>query len=319
MRRILVIVSALATLVVVAPGVQAQANLGLPLRWSNAGPIDGMICTWIVESSDPHTWHDNYLCSAEDFGFRWKSGGVQDGDGYCVKWSEPSDPHTWNDNYLCSNRYLGLRWSNAGPITGSTGTYCLRIWEPSDPYTWDDNYLCSGGPPPTQQQCEAAVREVQTVERPSQDAITLATYCNEVGRVGVTHPPFPGDPTISAGQKCGWETIGVYRENGWGWPLYQFAHFMKRCHKNGKTSGGYAYTNYTEYPWSAWKYVGLRTAWQDGCFNGCNFVRQFREAHFRACFPTPPPIPDLCASRTPWTRIIGRGDGTWGSDSGDPT
>merc|ERR1711939_1174753 len=32
------------------------------MRWSSAGPIGGMRCTQILESSDPDTWNDNYLC-----------------------------------------------------------------------------------------------------------------------------------------------------------------------------------------------------------------------------------------------------------------
>ena len=31
-------------------------------RWSSAGPIRGMRCVQWLETADPHTWSDNYLC-----------------------------------------------------------------------------------------------------------------------------------------------------------------------------------------------------------------------------------------------------------------
>ena len=34
----------------------------------------------------------------------------------CTPIVEPSDPHAWNDNFLCAPADYGLRWSFAGPL-----------------------------------------------------------------------------------------------------------------------------------------------------------------------------------------------------------
>lgn len=48
--------------------------------WNSAGPISGYHCTQILESADPHTWHDNYFCQIagpgiKNIGMRWSSAG----------------------------------------------------------------------------------------------------------------------------------------------------------------------------------------------------------------------------------------------------
>ena len=114
-----------------------------PLYWSSAGPISGKHCTQLIESADPHTWSDNYLCADVNYGFLWSSAGPISGMR-CTQFQEPSDPHTWMDNYLCvpHDSRLQLSWSSAGPISGKR---CTQIIEPTDPHTWNDNYLCYSG------------------------------------------------------------------------------------------------------------------------------------------------------------------------------
>ena len=110
-----------------------------PFAWSCAGPIDGMVCTQVRESADPHTWDDNYFCAESDLGMRWSSAGPIAGM-LCTQIREPADPHTWDDNYLCLpvDTPYELTWHYAGPGDGS----CVRWSEPADPHTWNDNYLC---------------------------------------------------------------------------------------------------------------------------------------------------------------------------------
>ena len=112
-------------------------------RWSYAGPLSHYYCVRILEPSDPHTWGDNYFCSAGDKknpGMRWSYSGQIFGL-YCIQILEASDPHTWSDNFLCfpKSTPLNLQWSSAGPISGKA---CIRWHEASDPHTWGDNYLC---------------------------------------------------------------------------------------------------------------------------------------------------------------------------------
>ena len=50
-------------------------------KWSYAGPINGMHCTRILETADPHTWKDNFLCHKTGpkylpVGMRWHSAGI---------------------------------------------------------------------------------------------------------------------------------------------------------------------------------------------------------------------------------------------------
>ena len=49
--------------------------------------------------------------------FTFSCDGAQAGQ-QCVQLNEPSDPDTWTDNFLCTVNDYGFRWSNAGPIDG---------------------------------------------------------------------------------------------------------------------------------------------------------------------------------------------------------
>ena len=112
------------------------------ISWSYAGKISGMSCIQWNEPEDPHTWHDNYLCTKQDMGLRWSHRGPILGRGlHCTLVKEASDPHGWHDNYLCWPRNLPVefKFSSAGRMPGYQ---CLAIIEPSDPHTWRDNYLC---------------------------------------------------------------------------------------------------------------------------------------------------------------------------------
>ena len=108
--------------------------------WSQAGPVPGRYCVQWLETSDPHTWDDNYLCSTVDYGIRWNSAGPL-ANMRCTQILETSDPDTWDDNYLCVpySSPLNFSWSSAGPIPGRQ---CTQIYEDADPNTWHDNYLC---------------------------------------------------------------------------------------------------------------------------------------------------------------------------------
>jgi hypothetical protein len=114
----------------------------LELRWSSAGPIPQMICTQWIEPSDPHTWHDNYLCASRDLGMRWSHRGPIAGMR-CTRIHEGAEPqqHGWQDNYLClpPSSEVKLSWNSARPLPGMQ---CVRITEGADPHTWHDNYLC---------------------------------------------------------------------------------------------------------------------------------------------------------------------------------
>lgn len=110
------------------------------LNWSFKGPLEGQHCVQIEEPSDPHAWHDNYLCSKLDYGLEWSYRGKKSGM-VCTAFKEPAEPkeHAWGDNYLCAPEDYGLSFSNDGPTEGKR---CVQIYEGSDPDTWDDNYLC---------------------------------------------------------------------------------------------------------------------------------------------------------------------------------
>jgi hypothetical protein len=122
--------------IVIPPIINNDLNVNL--SWSFAGPIDGLHCTQIIEPSDPHTWHDNYLCSNKDLKLQWSFAGPINGL-HCTQIIEPSDPHTWDDNYLCSDYDLKFEWSFAGQLSNLK---CLQVNDPADPDTWDDNFLC---------------------------------------------------------------------------------------------------------------------------------------------------------------------------------
>ena len=72
------------------------------MQWSSAGQIFGMYCIQIIESADPHTWSDNFLCfpKSTPLNLQWSSAGPISGKA-CIRWHEAADPHTWGDNYLC--------------------------------------------------------------------------------------------------------------------------------------------------------------------------------------------------------------------------
>ena len=74
------------------------------LRWSFAGPIEGMVCTNINEAAAPaeHTWADNYLCAPRDYRLAWSSAGPLPGH-VCTQISEPNQ-RSWDDNFLCQDR-----------------------------------------------------------------------------------------------------------------------------------------------------------------------------------------------------------------------
>uniref|UniRef100_A0A7M5UZL0 Cnidarian restricted protein n=1 Tax=Clytia hemisphaerica TaxID=252671 RepID=A0A7M5UZL0_9CNID len=117
-------------------------------RWSFAGPIRGMHCTQILETADPHTWKDNYLCHKTGpkylpVGMKWKSSGPIK-NMRCTRIIEIADPHTWRDNFLCvpRNSPFLFEWSMAGPNAGKD---CIQWKEPAEPakHYWNDNYLCA--------------------------------------------------------------------------------------------------------------------------------------------------------------------------------
>ena len=120
------------------PGSCESSNGGF--AWSCSRPLPGMACTQITEAADPHTWSDNYFCSAQDIGMRWSSAGPIPGMR-CTQIREDADPHTWGDNFLCvpPMSTTQFQWSSAGPIAGLA---CVQWNEPADPHTWGDNFLC---------------------------------------------------------------------------------------------------------------------------------------------------------------------------------
>ena len=121
----------------------AAASAG-PLTWSSSGPPAGAArCVQLLEGADPHTWADNYLCSADELGLRWSSAGPIRG-AVCTQLFEPMDPHTWTDNYLCVDvaSPYALAWSFAGPLPGWDCTQMLEAAEPAE-HTWSDNYICT--------------------------------------------------------------------------------------------------------------------------------------------------------------------------------
>ena len=119
------------------------------LRWSYAGPIDGMDCTGVHESAEPlaSIWADNFLCAPKQspLEFTWSSAGPISGKT-CVLFNEPLDQaNSWGDNYLCYSKVTrftegGLTFSSSGAVDGLA---CTSVDEPSDPNTWADNVLCS--------------------------------------------------------------------------------------------------------------------------------------------------------------------------------
>ena len=104
-----------------------------------------MKCTQIIETADPHTWQDNYLCVPQNSPLSWSMHNPIPGKN-CVQWLELSDRQgTWLDNFLCIEQVTvwldDFKWSYAGIPHGYE---CVQIVEPAEPVktTWTDNYFC---------------------------------------------------------------------------------------------------------------------------------------------------------------------------------
>ena len=116
---------------------------GVDFEFKSNGRDFRMNCTGLKESADPHSWNNNYLCTSEDLGIRFKTAGViQDMD--CTNLNEESDREgTWFDNYLCLPKSSAFKftWSSEGPIAGKE---CLSMYEEAEPYanSWWNNFLC---------------------------------------------------------------------------------------------------------------------------------------------------------------------------------
>jgi hypothetical protein len=117
------------------------------LTWSTAGPWKDMAsCVLMNEPADPAPWGDNYLCSAKDFGLKWSSAGPIEGMR-CTQIQEPAEPpaHSWDNNYLClpDSSPLELAWSAEGRIPEKK---CIQMGERGDRHGeyqgWRNNYLC---------------------------------------------------------------------------------------------------------------------------------------------------------------------------------
>lgn len=107
------------------------------------GAQSGQSCVNLDEPADPHTWADNFLCTATNWGIRWSSAGPIAGMT-CTNIAEPAEPlaAAWSDDYLCvpPQSPIALSWSSAGPLAGQT---CVNFNETADlANSWGDNYLC---------------------------------------------------------------------------------------------------------------------------------------------------------------------------------
>ena len=115
-------------------GVLAQANDPIfpdDFSWSMVGVPSGYDCIQITESTDPHTWDDNYFCSKQEKdnpGMEWSSNGAISGMR-CTHILEEAEVYsaTWDDNYLCvpHSSPLYFAWSSNGPIDNED---CIH-WE----------------------------------------------------------------------------------------------------------------------------------------------------------------------------------------------
>jgi hypothetical protein len=97
----------------------------------------------VNEPSDPDTWNDNFFCSPTDLGMRWSYAGPIEGMR-CTNVAESAEPlaSMWADNYLCvpETSFVRFHWSSAGPIAGLA---CVRWFEHSEANaTWLDNWMC---------------------------------------------------------------------------------------------------------------------------------------------------------------------------------
>ncbi|MFT3706242.1 MAG: D-alanyl-D-alanine carboxypeptidase family protein [Archangium sp.] len=110
--------------------------------FSMAGPVAGT-CVNVNEPSDPDTWADNYFCSTNDIGMKWSFAGPIDGMA-CANVAESAESQAaiWADNFLCVPEAAPVRfkWSSAGPIEGLD---CVRWYDHAETSaTWIDNWLC---------------------------------------------------------------------------------------------------------------------------------------------------------------------------------
>jgi hypothetical protein len=120
--------------------VLSFSNAGF--TFSMAGPASGT-CVNVNEPSDPDTWTDNYFCSTNDVGMRWSYAGPIDGMA-CTNVAESAEAQAamWADNFLCVPEAAPVRfkWSSAGPIAGLD---CVRWYDHAETSaTWIDNWLC---------------------------------------------------------------------------------------------------------------------------------------------------------------------------------
>ncbi|MCL4756205.1 MAG: M15 family metallopeptidase [Myxococcales bacterium] len=110
------------------------------------GPEAGATCVQVDEPSDPHTWGDNYVCSATNHGAVWSYAGAIDGmDCTPVAESASAYASAWSDNYWCvpPNSMAQFAWSSAGPMAGWS---CVHWNEPqSQSDSFGDNFLCVRG------------------------------------------------------------------------------------------------------------------------------------------------------------------------------
>jgi hypothetical protein len=125
------------------PCVQSCDRSSGPFTFSCDGAQAGMSCVKVDEPSDPHTWHDNFFCSARDLGLRWSyTGPIADMD--CTGVHEAAEMYAaeWSDNFLCAPRQSPweFSYSSAGPIAGRG---CVHWNEGADPHSWGDNYVCA--------------------------------------------------------------------------------------------------------------------------------------------------------------------------------
>jgi hypothetical protein len=110
--------------------------------YSESGEIEDQFCINLDEPEDSNSWSDNYLCTPRDIGIRWSHQGPISGM-VCTKVSESSEPEQegWDDNYICTPEDFGLEFHNHGAPT-DPGTACVAITESTDPNSWNDNFLC---------------------------------------------------------------------------------------------------------------------------------------------------------------------------------
>lgn len=117
------------------------------IRWSYNGKISAMECVSWYESedsfwysTDSKYWKDNYLCSAGNHDFHFKSNGQKSAYNN-LNLSEGSD-RSWGDNYWAypTNSEFNFYWQSWGQ---KERKLCVNTKEDSDDSnTWGDNYIC---------------------------------------------------------------------------------------------------------------------------------------------------------------------------------